>query len=62
MAGKNEYVSAQTCSKAYLEINKAIMSKAHEEGGDLTSLQSCITKSASKTMVGSHAPGMAGIG
>ena len=37
MADKNEYVSARTRSKARLEINKAIMSKAHEEGGDVTS-------------------------
>jgi len=37
MADKNEYVSARTCSKARLESNKAIMSKAHEEGGDMTS-------------------------
>ena len=36
IADKNEYVSAQTRSKARLETNKAIMSKAHE-GGDLTS-------------------------
>jgi len=35
-ADKNEYVSARTHSKARLETNKAIMSKAHEEGGDLT--------------------------
>ena len=37
MADKNEYVSARTHSKARLETNKEIMSKAHEEGGDLTS-------------------------
>jgi len=37
MADKNDYVSAQTRSKARLETNKAIMSKAHKEGGDLTS-------------------------
>jgi len=33
----NDYVSAQTHSKVRLETNKAIMSKAHEEGGDLMS-------------------------
>jgi len=37
MADKNEYVSARTRSKAHLETNKAIMSKAYEEGGDFTS-------------------------
>ena len=37
MADKNEYVSARTRSNARLETNKAIMSKAHEEGGDMTS-------------------------
>jgi hypothetical protein len=37
MTDKNEYVSARTRSKARLETNKAIMTKAHEEGGDLTS-------------------------
>jgi len=37
MADKNEYVSAQSHSKAHLETNKAIMSKAHKEGGDMTS-------------------------
>jgi len=37
MADTNDYISAQTRSKARLETNKAIMSKAHEEGGDLTS-------------------------
>jgi len=37
MADKNEYVSARTRSKACLETNKAIMSKAHEEGGDVMS-------------------------
>jgi len=37
MTDKNEYVSARTRSKARLETNKAIMSKAHEEGGDFTS-------------------------
>ena len=37
MADKNEYISARTRSKARLEINKAIMSKADEEGGDVTS-------------------------
>jgi len=37
MADKNEYVSARTHSKARLETNKEIMSKAHEEGGDLMS-------------------------
>ena len=37
MADKNEYVSARTRSKAPLETNKAIMSKAHKEGGDVTS-------------------------
>jgi len=37
MADKNEYVSAQTRSKARLETNKAIMSKAHEGEGDVTS-------------------------
>ena len=37
MADKNEYVSARTRSKTRLESNKAIMSKAHEEGGDMTS-------------------------
>jgi len=42
MADKNEYVSAQTRSKARLETNKAIMSKAHEEGGDVTSSE-CLT-------------------
>jgi len=36
-ADKNDYVSARTRSKARFETNKAIMSKAHEEGGDLTS-------------------------
>jgi len=39
MADKNEYVSARTCSKAPLGTNKEIISKAHEEGGDLTSSQ-----------------------
>jgi len=39
MADKNEYVSAWPRSKACLETNKAIMSKAHEEGGDVTSLE-----------------------
>jgi len=34
---KNDYVSTRTHSKAHLETNKAIMSKAHEEGGDVTS-------------------------
>jgi len=37
MADKNDYVSAWTRSKVRLETNKAIMSKAHEEGGDSTS-------------------------
>jgi len=37
MADKNDYVSARICSKARLETNKAIMSKPHEEGGDVTS-------------------------
>ena len=37
MADKNEYISARTHSKERLEINKAMMSKAHEEGGDVTS-------------------------
>jgi hypothetical protein len=37
MADKNDYVSARTRSKARLETNKAIMSKAYEEGGVLTS-------------------------
>ena len=37
MTDKNEYVSARTHSKARLETNKAIISKAHEEGGDFTS-------------------------
>jgi len=37
MADKNEYVSARMYSKARLEMNKTIMVKAHEEGGDLTS-------------------------
>jgi len=37
MTDKNEYVSARTRSKARLETNKAIMSKAHEEGGDFMS-------------------------
>ena len=37
MADKNEYVSARTHSKARLETNEVIMSKAHEEGGDMTS-------------------------
>ena len=36
-ADKNDYVSARTRCKARLETIKAIMSKAHEEGGDLTS-------------------------
>ena len=39
MADKNKYVSARTRSKARLETNRAIMSKAHEEGGDVTSLE-----------------------
>jgi len=37
MADKNEYVSVQTRSKVHLETYKVIMSKAHEEGGDVTS-------------------------
>jgi len=37
MTDKNEYVSARTRSKARLATNKAIMTKAHEEGGDLMS-------------------------
>jgi len=37
MADKNEYVSARRHSKAHLETNKAIMSKAYKEGGDFTS-------------------------
>jgi len=37
MADKNEYISARTRSKERLEIHKAIMSKAHKEGGDVTS-------------------------
>jgi len=37
MACKNDYVSARTRSKARLETNKVIMSKAHKEGGDMTS-------------------------
>jgi len=37
VSDKNDYVSAQTRSKARLETNKAIVSKAHEEGGDFTS-------------------------
>jgi len=36
MTDKNEYVSTRTCSKVRLDTNKAIMSKAHEEGGDFT--------------------------
>jgi len=36
-ADKNEYISARTRSKARLETNKAVISKAHEEGGDVTS-------------------------
>jgi len=36
MADENEYVSAQTCSKARLESNEAIISKTHKEGGDVT--------------------------
>jgi len=32
MTAKNEYISAQTCSKASLETNEVIMSKAYEEG------------------------------
>jgi len=36
MADKNEYVSTWTCSKVHLETNEAIMSKAHEEGSDMT--------------------------
>jgi len=39
MTVKNEYVSARTRSKARLETNKAIMSNAHEEGGDFMSLE-----------------------
>jgi hypothetical protein len=33
----NDYVSSRTRSKARLEANEQTMSKAHEEGGDLTS-------------------------
>jgi hypothetical protein len=33
----DDYVSTRTRSKARLETNKAVMSKAHEEGGDWTS-------------------------
>ena len=39
MADKNEYVSTPTRSKECLETNKAMMSKAHEEWGDFTSLE-----------------------
>ena len=42
MADKNEYISARTHSKACLEINKAIMNKAHEEGGDVTDRKSVV--------------------
>ena len=35
-----DYVSARTRSKARIELNKAIIGKAHEEGGDLTSSES----------------------
>jgi len=37
MADKNKYVSAWTHSKARLETNETILSKVHEEGGDMTS-------------------------
>jgi len=37
MADKNEYITTRTRSKERLEINNAIMSKAHEEGCDVTS-------------------------
>jgi len=37
MADKNEYISARTRSKEHLQINKVIMSKAYEEGGDVMS-------------------------
>jgi len=37
MADKNESVSARIHCKAHLETNKAIMSKVHEEGGDVMS-------------------------
>jgi hypothetical protein len=37
LADEQDYISTRTRSKARLETNKAIMSKAHEEGGDLTS-------------------------
>jgi uncharacterized protein HemY len=33
----DDYVSTRTRSKARLEMNKAVMSNAHEEGGDWTS-------------------------
>jgi hypothetical protein len=36
-ADVQDYISTRTRSKVRLETNKAIMSKAHEEGGDLTS-------------------------
>ena len=36
-ADVQDYISTRTRSKVRLEMNKAIMSKAHEEGGDLTS-------------------------
>ena len=37
MADKNKYVSVWTGSKAGIETNEAIISKAPEEGGDVTS-------------------------
>jgi hypothetical protein len=36
-ADVQDYISTRTRSKVRLETNKAIMCKAHEEGGDLTS-------------------------
>jgi len=33
----DDYISTRTTSKARLDSNKAVMSKAHEEGGDWTS-------------------------
>jgi len=37
LADEQDYISTQTGSKARHETNKAIMSKAHEAGGDLMS-------------------------
>ena len=37
LADEQDYVTTRTRSKVRLETNKAIMSKAHKEGGDLTS-------------------------